>query len=309
MMKITNFEQNSKIKLKSFYRKTIHKDFSMRPHSHEYIEIMNIISGECLLDIYQNNKISSTIRLAPNSIVVITSNKYHCLRTKEDVTIQNLEFEASLYRGQQFVDTIGFLKQNRDWLKLEREKDGITVFTDTNDTSNSILHIILRVKKVGLINNDIYLDSSIFHFFVKLCEAFRSNLNTDKSGTYYINKALTIIKQNYNKEIQVSYIAKELGVSVSYLERVFKKSIHLTVKKYMELLKLDLIKESLVNTNESLDDLCKKFGYKNVIQLSYQFKKTYNMTPRAYRKDYLNKEIFGTDEQYKSRVLQDNDNI
>ena len=109
-MKITDADTSYKIKLKSFYRKTIHSDFFMKPHSHKYVEIMNIISGECFLDIYENNKIGETIKLSPNTIVVISSDKYHCIRTNQDVTLQNLEFETSLYRGEQFLNTMDLVK-------------------------------------------------------------------------------------------------------------------------------------------------------------------------------------------------------
>lgn len=304
-MNINHFDKNHKFKLKSFYRKTIHNDFFMYPHSHEYLEIMNIISGTAIIDVYEKDKVVKSEKLGPNSLIVISSSQFHRIRTSDDCTIQNLEFEISLNQGQLFVDTLGYLKQSKDFQKIINEKYGIAIFSDTNDILNTIYHIILRSEKVGLTYNDVHLDCAIFHFFIKLCEAYNASNIAKDSQTFYITKAIAIINQNILTEISVKEIAKSLGVSVSYLERIFKHSTHLTVKKYIELLKLDFVKESLINSNDSIDEIAKKYGFENCAKLNYQFKKVYNMTPRSYRKNNYKKEIFGIDEKYTAKILGD----
>ena len=91
---------------------------------------------------------------------------------------------------------------------------------------------------------------------------------------------------------------------VSYLERIFKQSINMTVKKFIHLLKLDLVRDSLVNSNVPIETIMHKYAYENIAQLNYQFKKFYNQTPLSYRKNFYKKEIFGTDEKYESSTLK-----
>lgn len=302
-MKFT-FVNTNRIKIKSFYRKTINKNFFMHPHSHEYVEVMNVLSGNCYLELYNDGKIIRNEKVSPNSLILIASNQYHKIRSEEEVLIQNLEFETVFQEGKVYVDIIGFLKDSPEWKKICDEKNGIVILSDYNDISNTISHIINRIQKIGIVNNDVYLDSSIFHFFVKLCESFKNNYIATDSITYHTKKTIEIIQQNLTNDISVKEIAGTLNISVSYLERIFKQSMNMTVKKFIHLLKLDLVRDSLVNSNVPIETIMHKYAYENIAQLNYQFKKFYNQTPLSYRKNFYKKEIFGTDEKYESSTLK-----
>ncbi|MDY4935194.1 MAG: AraC family transcriptional regulator [Candidatus Enteromonas sp.] len=298
-----SFENTNKIKIKSFYRKTIDKDFNMSPHSHDYVEIMNILSGAIYLDIYQDGKLFQTQKVSSNSLILIASNCYHKIRTIEPVLIQNLEFETTYQEGTTYLDIIGFLKNSFEWRKISFDKKGTIIIPDYNEVSQTISHIINRIQAVGIVNNDIYLDSLVFILFVKICEFFKNKYVVNGSITYHTKKAIDIIQQNLNNDISVKEVADSLDISVSYLERIFKESTNMTVKKFIHLLKIDHVRDDLVNTNISIESIVSKYAYENIAQLNYQFKKVYNQTPLSYRRDFYKKEIHGTDEKYESITL------
>lgn len=109
-MKFT-FVNTNRIKIKSFYRKTINTDFFMLPHSHEYVEVMNVLSGNCYLEVYNDGKLVRNEKVAPNTLIIISSNQYHKIHSEGEVLIQNLEFETIFQDEKVYVNIIGYLNK------------------------------------------------------------------------------------------------------------------------------------------------------------------------------------------------------
>ena len=63
-----------------------------------------------------------------------------------------------------------------------------------------------------------------------------------------------------------------------------KKYYNITVTEYINSLRLNYAANLLVNTNYSLTDIYLECGFSNQTYFSTCFKRTYGMTPTAYRK-------------------------
>lgn len=298
-----NGEINEKFNIKSYYKKMIDNTFSMWPHSHQYLEIMEILSGSIYLDIFENKTLTSTLLIQANTVIIIASSCYHRVRPNDEALITNLEFERS-YSKNNYVQTIAYLNNNHEWNHILKTKNGITTFFDANGINKSIDSIINRISKVGLTNHDIYTDSLIFHLFIKLIDSYKIANRISNSGTFFYNKAMTIIKREIGNDISVSAIASELGITVSYLERIFKDVTKTTVMKYINFLKMDLVKEQLINTDESIHKLYQKYGFKSLSQFVYQFKQIYQMTPKKYKEKYNNKVFIEENNDYSERSFE-----
>ena len=296
-------EKNEKYNIKSYYKKTIDNTFSMWPHSHQYLEIMEVLSGSIFLDIFENKKIVSTLQVKANTIIIISSSYYHRVRANNEALITNLEFEMS-YIKENYIQTIAYLNNNAEWNSILKSKYGIVTVFDACGVLKSIDSIINRVNKVGLSNNDIYVDSLIFHLFIKLIDSYKISKQMSNSGTFFYNKAMDIIKREIGNDVSVASIAKELNITVSYLERIFKDACKMSVLKYINLLKMDLIKEQLINTDESINSLYKKYGFKSLYQFVYQFKQIYNMTPKKYKEKYYNKVFIEDNIEYNEKSFE-----
>ena len=87
------------------------------------------------------------------------------------------------------------------------------------------------------------------------------------------------------KKISIEEIAKEFSVSRSYLFRMFKEKLNLSVSEYILDIRLTnaclLLKNPLL-TNYQVMTLSGFSDYSNFLKL---FKRKYGVTPRDYRKD------------------------
>lgn len=98
-----------------------------------------------------------------------------------------------------------------------------------------------------------------------------------------IIKSLEYIKQNYDKEINISNIAEYLKVSESYLSHLFKEETNYTVLEYITLYRLSKACLLLKDPNIRIQEVASSVGYKDQRYFSNIFKKHLGVTPNYYK--------------------------
>ncbi|WP_372949681.1 helix-turn-helix domain-containing protein [Mariniphaga sp.] len=88
-----------------------------------------------------------------------------------------------------------------------------------------------------------------------------------------------IPKPNYS-----DFISQKINLSYTSLSNTFSKTQGTTIEKYIIEQRIERIKELLIYTDNTLDDMAFKLHYSSVAHLSNQFKKSTGMTPSFYRK-------------------------
>lgn len=107
-----------------------------------------------------------------------------------------------------------------------------------------------------------------------------------QSSRLIIQRVIRIIETNYpQKELCLSSIADELGMSAHYIGQVFRTSQNKSVAKYIMDLRLEKIAQELRNTSRSFAEIMEDVGLdpeqKNYIYTC--FKKCYGVTVKNYR--------------------------
>jgi AraC-like DNA-binding protein len=82
----------------------------------------------------------------------------------------------------------------------------------------------------------------------------------------------------------ITVIAEKLGYSPSYCYRVFRKMFGMSPQGYMSNLILHQSRLELVNTEQSLDQIAEKLGFRDGLHFSKQFKRWTGSSPSAYRR-------------------------
>jgi len=94
----------------------------------------------------------------------------------------------------------------------------------------------------------------------------------------------TYIDQYYaSHDLSLDSLAEHLDVSISYLSRFIKKESGLTFSKYVQQLRLERIKEALVETDLPIKDIIQSSGYYDVSNYTRKFKTLVGVTPGQYR--------------------------
>jgi len=146
----------------------------------------------------------------------------------------------------------------------------ITVELDEVELSENLPEEKLRLLDIALRSVGLELLEDKKHHLVEDIKAAIHELIYDPDD---------INKPNYS-----DFISQKVKLSYTSLSNTFSKTQGITIEKYIIEQRIERVKELLIYTNLSLDDIAFNLRYSSVAHLSNQFKKYTGMTPSFYRK-------------------------
>ena len=99
-----------------------------------------------------------------------------------------------------------------------------------------------------------------------------------------VKKVLSYIEDHIEKEINVDKIAKNVGYSRFYLNRIFSECTGITIYKYLQSRRLTIAAEKLVKTEEPIMKIAYEAGYESQQAFTLAFKQLYVYPPKIYRR-------------------------
>lgn len=104
----------------------------------------------------------------------------------------------------------------------------------------------------------------------------------DKSK--YVFEALGYIAEHYaDSDINITVIAKSLGVSEGHLSHVFKKETSYTVVGYLTQYRIHMAMQMLRDCRRKVYEVAEAVGYKDVAYFGSTFKKLTGLSPSEYQ--------------------------
>lgn len=125
-------------------------------------------------------------------------------------------------------------------------------------------------------NLDLEVTGNLYLFFNLLIELFPSNKT---SNAEEIEKYVQYIETNYPKKLQINDIAKQFGISRSYLFKIFKKNTGTSPIEYIKNVRMYHANYLIDNTNYSLSEIAYAVGYTNPLYFSKQYSEYYGVSP------------------------------
>ncbi len=175
--------------------------------------------------------------------------------------------------------------------------------TTTIHIKNMVCSCCLRVireefEKAGIIVEEIRLGQATISYdpaaqSLEDVQAILVELGTDLIDTRE-NRLVEEIKRtvfelihqmnNVDSIVRKSdYMVEKMGLSYSYLSRIFSTHEHLTLEKFIILNKIERIKELIDQEELTLSEIAFMMDYSSVQYLSNQFKHTTGMTVSEYK--------------------------
>jgi AraC-like DNA-binding protein len=109
----------------------------------------------------------------------------------------------------------------------------------------------------------------------------------ESPGEYHrLTPALEYVLQHYHRVVTVEAMAKKAHLSVSQLQRQFKKLFGLTPSDYLLRVRLLMVRRLLEQTNDSLGLITEKTGFYDQSHLSRSFRRLLGLTPWEYRRRF-----------------------
>ncbi len=129
-----------------------------------------------------------------------------------------------------------------------------------------------------------YLMTSIL---IELSEQFYKNIShtlSDDSRNIY--RICEWIRVNCQNKITLENVAEQFSYNKNYLCRIFKKHTGTTVQKYINRLKISLVKQYLCSTDKTVQEIAYIAGFDDEKYMMRLFKEFEMMTPGQFRNAY-----------------------
>ena len=98
-----------------------------------------------------------------------------------------------------------------------------------------------------------------------------------------VDKVVEILQKYLYSRVSMETVCRETGYSVSYLSRIFKKTMNMGVMDYYNHLKIQEAKRMISEGGYTFAQIAEKLDYSSVHYFSRVFKQMTNMTPGGYR--------------------------
>ena len=102
-----------------------------------------------------------------------------------------------------------------------------------------------------------------------------------------VERVKAFVERNYGKDISLLDIARDAGMTTSYLCRLFKRELGITVNAYLTKVRVEHGKE-LLKTEEAIADIARLCGFSDQSYFTKVFRQSEGVTPLKYRKNSQN---------------------
>jgi two-component system response regulator YesN len=137
--------------------------------------------------------------------------------------------------------------------------------------------LILQLEKMKSLPEIKQLEYEMISSFISLKSAKHPVYN------YVVNKAINYIDKEIINDFSVESIAKFAGVHPSYLSKVFKESVGVSIPEYINHKRMEESKYFLQHSKLSLSNIAHLFKYCNQSYYTFLFKKYMGVTPLQFR--------------------------
>lgn len=301
-MKLSDFYQNElwqdcySASISAFYARKLER-FDMDLHSHPQVEIMYIARGraqlfvEAGLPIYDNfSEQISTYILKRNDLIFLNGGVRHRLHITDDCKIYNVEFSFHKNANQNMDSLRGLLETSKELRKFLELRRSHVVIQDAAGRIENLFGFLmneLAPYKNGSIEIGSGISSDIIDNILKiiiLLVAKSGSQEKFEAGEIYVRRALAIINDQYDTDIDIGKISKELGISQAYLHRLSRQYLDTTLHEYLSQLRIDKALKYLENTNMPIVDVAIGCGFNNRQSFYKAFHKSQGCSARDYRK-------------------------
>ena len=121
--------------------------------------------------------------------------------------------------------------------------------------------------------------------------ASRVNEKASSRSYGYIEQCKDYVRKHYREKIYLQEIADSLGISPTYLSRLFHQETGISLQDYINEERVYRASNLLLYSDLSLPEIAQYVHFPSQSYFGKQFKKKYSMTPKAYRSRYRTAEF------------------
>lgn len=158
---------------------------------------------------------------------------------------------------------------------------------DVSCGHEEIHFLIQRMIDLKLTNGH-HLSQGYLHLFLSYLIPFlqlKTIQQFASSSTY--SQVLRYISDHYTEPITLESTAKALGISAIHLSHIFSQQFHINFRQYINSLRINQSCVLLQKTQYSISEIAYQCGYGNPRTFHRAFLLHCNMTPKEYRRKFI----------------------
>ncbi len=105
-------------------------------------------------------------------------------------------------------------------------------------------------------------------------------------GVQVLKQPIELIRSRFSEDLCISEIARSAHLSVSALERRFKKYLSRTPIQYLADVRLENARRALIESNLAIADVAFESGFADASYFSRRFKRKFGVLPSEFRNQY-----------------------
>ena len=160
--------------------------------------------------------------------------------------------------------------------------------TFRSDQGRRLKELVLEMMGCsdGSVTSQYRQQSLLYAFFAVLAgNAVDRGKGEPSKENFYMERAVTYIRNRYSSDIKVADIAGYLCVNRSYLYKLFKNTLNMSPQEFLTEVRISRAKELLKTTKLSIEHVALSCGYRDTLVFSKAFKRNTGCVPREYRKE------------------------
>ena len=259
------------------------QDFHMDFHRHARAEIMYLLKGSCCIRVRQDGRIRE---ICPDvgEFVFLDADVEHALLVDESYYMMNVEFSLTGVPGMVSVQK---LMQNseivRNWLS---RGDSVQIGTDPDGNLCSTLAAVVEAHRHREAGEMAFGDLKMAQLLVLTASALTQDGRGIRSYVH-VRRCIKLLSECLGDEVRVDDIAAEIGISASYLQRIFHQAMGMTIIEYLNKLRIERAKLLLLNTRDAVIDVAVASGFNSRQHFCRVFSAHEGCSPQQYRCQYI----------------------
>jgi AraC-like DNA-binding protein len=240
---------------------------SVLTHSHEFVEIVYVENGTAIQKLNYE-----TINLKKGDLFVIADDSEHSIRPtceENDFRLINIIFKKN------FIDF--------DYSVFYP----ITPFNILhNNEFISIINTAIQKNEEHSRFSSEAVKGCVYLLLSNIAESYSvMSKGKEKSNRNraYVMMAVKYISENFYNKIGLKEIADHVGLSIGYLQKIFRKERQTSIIEYLLRYRVEQSCKQLIETDKAIAEISYDIGFSDPKNFHYTFKKIFGTTPNEYR--------------------------
>lgn len=252
---------------------------SSAPHWHYCYEILFILKGSINLKVGK-----SDYPMRDGDFILVNSREVHSVRSFQPQSLcLVLQFDTNIIEEEYGADRIFIFDLNT----VTNERVCETAIREFRQTlaQMGIAKVIEPDGYKFLIKSFLYRFIADLFKYTKYDFEPRNDPSAEGGDLEIYEKVNQYIKSNFNRDIGIEELCKNVGISKSTLYRVLRKTAASTYKDLIDFYRVEYSKYLLKNTRNHISNIASASGFNSDVSFYRVFRKYVGILPNYYRND------------------------